>query len=592
MSDDANLTGRGADILLPPQGNPFKRPPESDSSAADPGMGKAALAGAPAAVEDGVGGVEEPADLSPADIAAMFPATQDERNTVPSGGDPATPNFGSAIGSATHEGARLSMTIPSGDPAHAPKAPAIDLSNFNPDEPIGRPLTLTRAKAPIRSKVDIAAFNPDAPAEPASGDSAAANDAANAAPVADTSTPITGPLTDTAPVDIKADAPIGTDAPSIGAPTVPLTDTTSAQPPIDLAPPSSAPSVPPPTDVSLPAGGSIQISTPASGSAPISVTVTPTDGASSPLDVLPPTPGASAPPSSAPTPAPGQAAMVVSTPGATVAATVAAPPSIDDDSPGSAPSEMLPTVPAISLPVVEDAAILERLVTDDRMMDIWRRIDRIEALAVQDENSLPVQRTRNFENLKAARNLLLGGRKNYEDALRYVDEVEASLGYIKRVRRWSYSWGTVLFFYNVAWVALLALGYLSAARIGDQFAANGLDRQFGIALWITIVSGGLGGVSKSLFALSNHVVKQDFDVQHRLWYYESPFIGSIMGIFVYIISQIGIVAVSAGSSNGASAGYAVYILAWVVGFQQNLVLELVEKVKETILPEDKNKNPS
>jgi hypothetical protein len=284
-----------------------------------------------------------------------------------------------------------------------------------------------------------------------------------------------------------------------------------------------------------------------------------------------------------------QAAVTLSAGGSTVTAAVSAPPTIDDGSPGDDSTDTLPSVPPVSLPVQEDQVVLDQLVTDQRMADLWSRIDRIEALAVQDENSLPVHRTKNFENLKAARNLLLGGRKNYEDALRYVDEVESNLGYIKRVRQWSYSWGTTLFLYNVIWVGVLALGYLWAPRIGDQFAASGLDKQFGVALWVTIVSGGLGGVSKSLFALGSHVVKQDFDVQHRLWYYQSPVIGCIMGIFVFIISQIGIVAVSAGSSNSASTGYAVYILAWMVGFQQNLALQLFEKVKDAILPDEKDK---
>ena len=94
MSEDADLTGRGADILLPPQGNPFKSPSGGDSPAdltpaevearigPPAGQAKAAAAGAPGA-EKGVGGLEEPADLSPEDIAAMFPSTQDERNAIP-----------------------------------------------------------------------------------------------------------------------------------------------------------------------------------------------------------------------------------------------------------------------------------------------------------------------------------------------------------------------------------------------------------------------------------------------------------------------------------------------------------------------------
>ncbi len=241
-------------------------------------------------------------------------------------------------------------------------------------------------------------------------------------------------------------------------------------------------------------------------------------------------------------------------------------------------------------PVPEDETLVEKLITDQRVEELWQRIEAAEKMAVADENSLPSQRVANFENLKAARNLLLGGRKNYEDALRYVVEVESDLLYVGRVRRWSYSWGMFILFYNLVWLALLTFGYVSAVRVASLVAITGVfDQVFGFTLWVTILSGGLGGVSKSLFSLASHVSRQDFDSQHRMWYFTSPLIGAVLGIFVVLISQVGLVAVSAGGGSAGNAGLIVYIMAWVVGFQQNIALKLVEQVAKLLVKSDEAK---
>jgi hypothetical protein len=248
-------------------------------------------------------------------------------------------------------------------------------------------------------------------------------------------------------------------------------------------------------------------------------------------------------------------------------------------------------------PVAEEEDMVEKLITDERVEQLWQRIDAAEKAAVADANSLPAQRTASLENLKAARNLLLGGRKNFEDAQRYVAEVEADMMYAGRVRRWSYTYGLVVLLYDLLWLGLLIFGYASSGRIAQIFA-GAVAEDYGFAIWVTLLAGGLGGVSKSLFSLATHVSKQDFDRQHLMWYFTSPLIGTVLGIFVYMFAQMGLTGAGATigldtASLAAKAGFVFYLLAWVVGFQQNLVLELVEQVKKVLLPEkDKAKETS
>lgn len=247
---------------------------------------------------------------------------------------------------------------------------------------------------------------------------------------------------------------------------------------------------------------------------------------------------------------------------------------------GGAPTAALP-VP----PVPEDAEIISLIITDERVKELWARIEAAEHAAVSDENSTPSRMQTNLENLKGARNLLLGGRKNFEDAQRYVAEVEASLRAAERVRRWSYSYGLLVLAYNLAWLAMLAWGYASAGLVADFFAQSTvISREFGFTIWITILSGGLGGVSGALYSLWVHVAKeQDFDRQHMMWYITNPLMGAVLGIFVYMVAQVGIVTLSGGGTTEGNALFILYILAWLAGFQQNVAYKLVQQAMNFIL---------
>jgi hypothetical protein len=234
------------------------------------------------------------------------------------------------------------------------------------------------------------------------------------------------------------------------------------------------------------------------------------------------------------------------------------------------------------------------LITDERVDQLWRRIEVAEKQAVSDDSSLPHQRTANLENLKAARNLLLGGRKNYEDSQRYVVEVESDLLYANRVRRWSYSYGLLVLLYNLLCLGLLILGVLSSRAVSERFAIDGtlLTAEFTLTIWVTVLSGGLGGVSKSIFSLATHVSKQDFDRQHMMWYLTSPLMGAVMGVFVVMATQIGIFTLSGGNTAGGSAVYILYILSWLAGFQQNIALKLVERAIELVFKPEEEKKPA
>src|SRR5574341_174201 len=187
MSDEANIIGKGREILLPPQGNPFKKENTADEPKdLSPAEIAARFGGASAEPTASVGGTGEPSDLSPADVAALFPATADERNALPSleASRAQAADLDSVVPPSLSSGEVAAMlaeqsagTPPPPRPperakvSYATMAAAaaardddahINITAFNPDAPIGQPRVLSSETG--SAPVDISAFNPDAPA--------------------------------------------------------------------------------------------------------------------------------------------------------------------------------------------------------------------------------------------------------------------------------------------------------------------------------------------------------------------------------------------------------------------------------------------
>jgi hypothetical protein len=576
MSDEADIRGKGSEILLPSRGNPFKKGgPADEPKDLNPAELSAQFDGAEVDASAGMPALAEPADLSPAEVAALFPASADERNLIPVAAAPQDhvsdldgtlpPSLSDdEVAALLADG--LAGTL-SADPAPARPAararyetlvatarardgePRVDISAFDPDAAIGRPRTTARAARTV-GKVDLAAFDPDAPVGTSS---TLVHDRAGTV----------------------EDRPVGepADASSIKADVVAVDASVTLAELSPMSSPSDSPSALPPAG-EIASGSS---AAPNPGFKPFDPFAPASDaGAAAPVE-----PAATAVAAvAAVTPAAGEGAVAV------VSATAVAAPASDILSESLSRHDSLSARAITHVP--EEDSMLSMLVTDSRIDQLWDRIEAAERAAVADMASLRDRRFDNLENLKIARNLLLGGRKNYEDAVRYLVEVEADMLYAQRVRKWTSTWGMAIFAYNLIWLGLLFLGYFMAGRIVEPFAASGtLTREFGFVLWVSILTGGLGGVSKSLFSLVTHTTRQDFDTQHNLWYWTCPLIGAVLGIFVIFTSQIGLTGLGADVGKNSTASLFAYALSWVVGFQQNLVLELVERVKKILIPDKK-----
>ncbi|MCX8023569.1 MAG: hypothetical protein N3A60_00030 [Thermanaerothrix sp.] len=186
--------------------------------------------------------------------------------------------------------------------------------------------------------------------------------------------------------------------------------------------------------------------------------------------------------------------------------------------------------------------------------------------------------------LEQAQNLVSQGSSYYEEAERLLSEVEYHLAFRERMIRASQRVGIPLFFYEVIWfVALIwmliqinTVPTYEVIRNSSPIAEVNLVHLLSSLIW-----GGLGGVVGALYALWKHIAKeQDFDPQYALWYLTNPVLGVMLGGFIFLVIQAGFFSLTAGIEPGLNirSAFVIYVLAWISGFKQNVVYEIVRRI--------------
>ena len=244
--------------------------------------------------------------------------------------------------------------------------------------------------------------------------------------------------------------------------------------------------------------------------------------------------------------------------------------------------------PVIVGDLIADANQLEKQITDDRVTRLLNRAENAQRRINDEIDSIELAREL-LELLRSASTLIISGKDKYEEAERSLNEVEYRLSYSRRVKIWSDAIAYRLLAYEVFWLMTLGLGALfipsllstllgqlntwAPSSLPDFILMDDLFLGVSTALW-----GGLGGVVGAMFALWRHVsLKQDFNPQHKMWYYTQPIMGIPIGVVVFLLVRIGIGFTVEGVLNFSSP-YAIYMVAWIAGFQQNVLYEIIRQM--------------
>lgn len=229
---------------------------------------------------------------------------------------------------------------------------------------------------------------------------------------------------------------------------------------------------------------------------------------------------------------------------------------------------------------VQDQDLLTFLVDDQMLKALWTRSVEAQATVVK-VISAKAQANHMLDQIQLARNLVMEHREKFDEADRLIAEVEHAVQARVNVATGSRKVAPLLFIYELAWLGMLgwltfALSYTPSLLPVAPTGIINVSQLVASLCW-----GGMGGVVGAIFALWKHVaVDQDFDSQYSMWYITNPVLGIALGGFVFLVIQAGFLSLTA-STNGGDAiqsALVIYVLAWICGFKQNVVYEIVRRI--------------
>jgi hypothetical protein len=234
----------------------------------------------------------------------------------------------------------------------------------------------------------------------------------------------------------------------------------------------------------------------------------------------------------------------------------------------------------------------QMLITPDRINALWDEIDETFDLVISDVRGHFETTEHAIADLKHAREYLLAGAQYYDNAEQLVISVKARLRLEEKVRQWSRSRGTWIAVYLIIWMLLLSAGSLLTNRVIQFTDAFIPDWKWLSETYLPGLFGGLGGVLGALWILVKHTtVKRDFDPIHTPWYVTNPFMGIGMGVVTYFVVRVSgnTLFNIAGSTldmdftTGSLAAF-LYLMCIVIGFNQNVLWSLIDRIIDTIFP--------
>lgn len=242
------------------------------------------------------------------------------------------------------------------------------------------------------------------------------------------------------------------------------------------------------------------------------------------------------------------------------------------------------------------------LVTKERMDALWREIDQTYNIVINDVRGYYETTEYALAELKQAREFLMAGYEYYENAEQLVMGVKAKLRLEEKVRQWSSTRGTWIGIYLITWFSLLSLSSVALYlyRIPDLVRGAGVPDVL-VGTILPSLFGAFGGVVGALWVLIKHTSKErDFDPIHTQWYIMNPLLGGALGVITYLVVYVSSLFLTNTVVQGevdvtsTRASILYIVLCTIVGFRQNVLWELIERLLKAILPkkaEDETETP-
>jgi hypothetical protein len=228
--------------------------------------------------------------------------------------------------------------------------------------------------------------------------------------------------------------------------------------------------------------------------------------------------------------------------------------------------------------------LLAEYVTKDRLTRLWARIDIAQEDVRTKVPNLDIAR-KLLDQIEKARNEFLEDIGNYEEVERTLSDVELRI-FVTQKSISENRHAMVMFVYEFIWGLAITLGLLAIKVYYPT-----IDDELGMIIFSAGL-GGLGGIVSAMSALWRHTAEEiNYSSQYQLWYVINPILGVFLGLVAFLIMMAGIVSLTGEiSQDSITFPYVVYLLAFLLGFQQNVAWDLIRRFRNVFLPESDNGN--
>ncbi|MCK6627234.1 MAG: hypothetical protein L6R45_18920 [Anaerolineae bacterium] len=249
--------------------------------------------------------------------------------------------------------------------------------------------------------------------------------------------------------------------------------------------------------------------------------------------------------------------------------------------------------------VERDDAITERVeryLGKERREALDKEIERLYEVVANELSDNNEDVSFALKALSEAQDIVLEDIRQYDEALYRVALVKTMLVRRRNLKRWSYTWGSFVFFYAIAWLALFVTAIVFTGNINTtvgSLAGQSGGLEAGRSAWYSALAGGIGGVIGILYSLYWRVaVKQNFDRQYLMYYLVQPIMGFFLGAVTHLIITAGFLTFNASGADSTITVILQMVIGFVAGFRQRVVYELIDRIVQKIAPEESDKSPT
>ncbi|MFN7211256.1 MAG: hypothetical protein ACK4P1_12845, partial [Aggregatilineales bacterium] len=227
-----------------------------------------------------------------------------------------------------------------------------------------------------------------------------------------------------------------------------------------------------------------------------------------------------------------------------------------------------------------------RYVKEKDLTELWAKITELQERVVSSVRADRTNTDAYQRDLLYARTLLLESDANFEEAYQVYYLVKADLERELRVAADTRRYRPLLVIYHLIWLAATVL----AIGLDERFRALIPESVSIMKLaWLPILSGVFGAIFNGMMAIHEHTtIRRDFDPTHLTWYLLNPIIGGMLGLVVFILFVVSASTFTANlitrPTDELQSSLVIWLLAFIVGWQQNIVIQLLNRFLKALTP--------